>query len=461
MAGNETQIASYRFGAFELRAQPAALMQGDNSVALPSQPLRLLLELVRRQGEIVTHNDICSLLWPDQKIDATARIHACIRQIRRALDDDNGDSRFIETVPRIGYRFVGDVDAGRARERPGRIATTPTFYRWVAMIAVPIIVTTAVWWLSADSRTGRSSETVTMSPDPFLRGRALLEIGAYREAADTLDDAVAENPDFAPAHAARSEAAYALGDMTEARAYAEHAIALDATYARGYLQRARVEGWVEIRWPAAERDLDMAVALTPDEPDVLLALAELYLLTGRTEQSVATMNALLRSASPSARVLAAVGRLRRLQQRPEEAEGLCRRAAAQQPDLVAAQECLYRTAVVRRDTDAARTIVPDLAAALGAGGDEIAAFSAPEAAHEVAAFERWRLAQNNDPVSAAYANIVLQRFDEAMYLLQRARDAHSARLPAALHDLVFVGLFHQSAYGELCRSVGVVIPRFQ
>lgn len=461
MVGNEAQTVSYRFGAFELRAQPAALTLGDDVVALPSQPLRLLLELVRRHGEIVTHDDIRSLLWPDQKIDATARIHACIRQIRRTLDADNGDPRFVETVPRMGYRFVGDVEAGHAQEPPGRIASSAIPHRWVAMIVMAIIATASVWWLSEVSRREQSTETIALSPDPFLRGRALLENGAYREAADSLAEAVAENPAFAPAHAAWSEAAYALGNASEARAFAERAIDLDATYARGYLQRAWVSGWVDGSWSAAERDLDTALALTPRAPDVLLGMAELYLLTGREEQSVAATDALLQSPSPSARVLAAIGRLRRLQRRLEEADSLCRQAAAQQPGLVAALECVYRTALVRQDIAAARTIVPALAAALGASGEEIATFADTEAANEVAAFERWRLGQDADPVEAAYSNVVLQRFDEAIYLLQQARDARSGRLPAALHDLVFVGLFHQSAYGELCRSIGVAVPRFQ
>jgi Flp pilus assembly protein TadD len=316
-------------------------------------------------------------------------------------------------------------------------------------------------WLADVSQREQSSETVAMSPDPFLRGRALLQAGAHGEAADSLAEAVAENPEFAPAHAAWSEAAYALGSPVEARARAERAITLDPTYAKGYLQRARVTGWIERNWSLAERDLETALALTPDAPDVLLAMAELYLLTGRREPSVAMTDALRQSPSPSAHVLAALGRLHRLQQRQGEAEDLCRQAATQQPGLVAAQECLYRIALVRRDSDAARTIVPALAAALGASDTEIATFTATEATNELAAFERWRLGQTADPVTAAYSSIVLLQFDEAMYLLQQARDGGSGRLPAALHDMIFVGLFHQSAYGELCQSIGVVVPRFQ
>jgi DNA-binding winged helix-turn-helix (wHTH) protein/tetratricopeptide (TPR) repeat protein len=78
-------------------------------VKLQGQPLRLLVLLASRPGELVTHREIHRHLWHDHVVDFTGGTHVCMRQIRAALNEDAGRPRFIETVARHGYRFIAQV----------------------------------------------------------------------------------------------------------------------------------------------------------------------------------------------------------------------------------------------------------------------------------------------------------------------------------------------------------------
>src|SRR5215831_17273394 len=107
----------FRFGAFELHAGPGELRQHGDLVRLAPQPLKVLELLVRRSGEVLTRNEIREHVWcGDTFVDFEQGLNFCIRQIREALGDAAGAPRFVETLPRRGYRFlmpVSEVSAGR------------------------------------------------------------------------------------------------------------------------------------------------------------------------------------------------------------------------------------------------------------------------------------------------------------------------------------------------------------
>src|SRR5215470_11375401 len=87
----------------------------------PSTILRFdVLELlIRRGGEVLTRSDIRDRIWNDSFVDFEQGLNFCIRQIREALGDTADSPRFIETLPRRGYRFLAPVDA------PSRTAPKP------------------------------------------------------------------------------------------------------------------------------------------------------------------------------------------------------------------------------------------------------------------------------------------------------------------------------------------------
>jgi TolB-like protein len=106
-----------RFGAFELHTAPAELRQNGDPVKLPPQPLKVLELLARRSGQVLTRHEIREHVWcGDTFVDFEQGLNFCIRQIREALGDDAGAPRFVETLPRRGYRFLMPV----TEEGPGR-----------------------------------------------------------------------------------------------------------------------------------------------------------------------------------------------------------------------------------------------------------------------------------------------------------------------------------------------------
>jgi len=103
-------VSLHRFGVFEFDGGSGELRRQGRRIALAPQPGRLLGLLLDRAGDVVSKDDIRELLWPGGTVvEFEAGIASSIRQIRVALGDRAGSSRFVETLPRRGYRFVAPI----------------------------------------------------------------------------------------------------------------------------------------------------------------------------------------------------------------------------------------------------------------------------------------------------------------------------------------------------------------
>jgi DNA-binding winged helix-turn-helix (wHTH) protein len=102
----------YRFGDFALDTRSGELRRGAYRVRLRPQPAALLEHLLKHAGEVVTREDLRQVLWPDGTyVHFDHGLNSCIKQLRAALLDHRAEPRFLETLPRRGYRFVGQVVA--------------------------------------------------------------------------------------------------------------------------------------------------------------------------------------------------------------------------------------------------------------------------------------------------------------------------------------------------------------
>src|SRR5690348_11020771 len=100
-----------RFDSFELDTGAGELRKNGDRIKLPPQPFRVLELLVRRSGEVLTRAEIRERIWCDDTfVDFEQGLNFCIRQIREALGDTAVAPRFIETLPRRGYRFLVPVE---------------------------------------------------------------------------------------------------------------------------------------------------------------------------------------------------------------------------------------------------------------------------------------------------------------------------------------------------------------
>jgi eukaryotic-like serine/threonine-protein kinase len=122
MPGVATNGPRYRFGPFELNTTEEALSRNGVRVKIQGLPYRLLVMLVERPGEIVTREEVRQRLWPENTfVEFDNSLGVAIRKVRDSLNDDVDAPRYVETIPRRGYRFVAPVtvlDSDRMPDLP-------------------------------------------------------------------------------------------------------------------------------------------------------------------------------------------------------------------------------------------------------------------------------------------------------------------------------------------------------
>ena len=116
-----SQKEIFEFGTFRLDVAEHSLRSGERRVILKPKVFETLVLLVRNAGHLLSKQDLMSALWPDAVVDET-NLNKNIWLIRRALDEGDGTSTYIETVPRVGYRFVAPVVTVAAALRAGPVS---------------------------------------------------------------------------------------------------------------------------------------------------------------------------------------------------------------------------------------------------------------------------------------------------------------------------------------------------
>ena len=124
------------FGVFDRDLASGELRKGGVKVRLQEQPFQVLKALVERPGEVVSREELQQLLWPDHTfVDFEDGLSTAVRKIRQALGDSAINPRFVETLPKRGYRFIAPVEgaatsAADPAERPsGRAEQLGTWPR--------------------------------------------------------------------------------------------------------------------------------------------------------------------------------------------------------------------------------------------------------------------------------------------------------------------------------------------
>ena len=178
MSQRSDPAGGVRFGPFELDPHSGELHSNGAHVILAEQPLRLLLALLDRPGQLVTRDELRQRLWPDDTfVDFEHGLNAAVKRLRDALHDSADSPRYIETLPRRGYRFVGEIEASPAvglhREgadtRPGATEPAPAtsaaareaWWRRSTLLQVSgfLVVIAAASWYALRSRPADPPET--------------------------------------------------------------------------------------------------------------------------------------------------------------------------------------------------------------------------------------------------------------------------------------------------------------
>ncbi len=100
----------YRFGLFEADPSNGTLSRKGTRIKIQDQPFRVLILLLERSGEIISRDEMRQKLWPEGTyVDFDGSLNVILKKLRAALEDDSDNPRFIETIPRKGYRFIAPV----------------------------------------------------------------------------------------------------------------------------------------------------------------------------------------------------------------------------------------------------------------------------------------------------------------------------------------------------------------
>jgi DNA-binding winged helix-turn-helix (wHTH) protein/TolB-like protein len=169
----------YRFGIFEFDDRFALLTRADRPVALEPQPARALALLVARAGEMVSRDELRAHLWGDQThVDYDRGLAYSIGQLRAALGDTADNPRFVQTLPRRGFRFIAPVevvakgeDAGAGSSAPSAplvsaTASAPPASRrgWnvaaATLVALAILGALGAWLIARDTHPGQRSRPI-------------------------------------------------------------------------------------------------------------------------------------------------------------------------------------------------------------------------------------------------------------------------------------------------------------
>jgi TolB-like protein/DNA-binding winged helix-turn-helix (wHTH) protein/Tfp pilus assembly protein PilF len=176
-----------RFGVFEANLAARELRKHGTRVRLRGQPFCILSILLERPGDVVTRDEIRQKLWAaDTFVDFEHSLNSAIKKLRGALGDTPDNPRYIETIPRVGYRFIAPVQEVSLRSEPEpsvsstntvtspEIQTAPLVSRWgwqrIVAVALAVVVLAAVGvfaWRKSHLRAGSTGEKVVLAVLPF------------------------------------------------------------------------------------------------------------------------------------------------------------------------------------------------------------------------------------------------------------------------------------------------------
>ena len=316
----------YEFADFRLDSERLSLWREETLVPLPPKALEMLLLLVRRRETIVSREELLDTIWHDTVVEE-GNINYTVSLLRKTLDkDDKG--RFIQTVPKRGYRFVADVLEVSANGHAESViqnveAAIPTqqpkakIRRHIiatVLLGVLLVIGLVVWRALDDRRKlstvseplEKESEILTRhytdNPEAlraYVRGRAILDAknpGNLEKAIDEFQKAVALDPTFALAYAGLADASTRRGFnasganarqfYSTSKALAEKAIALEPKTPEAYAALGTVKRIYDWDWAGAEGDFRRAIELDPNYARAHLGYALLLSCLGRGDEAL-------------------------------------------------------------------------------------------------------------------------------------------------------------------------------
>ena len=386
-----------RFDGWRLRISTGELSRDGERQRLTQQPLRILLVLLRTPGEVVARERLVEILWPKGVVDYDNGLNVAVRKLRRALGDESDTPRYIETLPRVGYRFVGKLETSEAAA--GEVAVAPATAdqpksrrtHWVFAGGIVGGVVLLVLWLVQLLASGNGSvepavatatstapivarrTTSVRAYEHYLQGiyhRSRRDADGTRLSIEELEAALAEDPEYAEAWAGLSDTyvGAAIGhSIPAAQAFqksfdaARRSVQLDPGLAETHTALGQIHMFYKHDYVWAESEYALARAANERYARLWHHLGILRAFQGRPDEALAAMRR-ARELEPMTLLFNANYGLvlyhsRRFDEAIEHARGLL----AVQPQLTQARSLLIRSLVAQGKSDEALSELPQLA----------------------------------------------------------------------------------------------------
>jgi DNA-binding winged helix-turn-helix (wHTH) protein/tetratricopeptide (TPR) repeat protein len=338
------QMPSYRFNSFLLDVTERRLSRDDIPVSLTPKAFDVLVYLVDRGGHLVLKDELMQAVWPDSFVDEV-NIPRTVHTIRSRLGEYDNGTKFIETVPTKGYRFVAAVEqvGGNGSNTPGSernfdliqgrhagvtddsLTDDPkkgyfaqSRSRTILVLTVTAILTVSVtgFWFAnrfgpAD-RVFRGLDSPTISGDAFenyRQGRLLMERGHdgdFEAALASFEHAIEVDPNYAGAYAGKADAKTWIfwrskkpDDVIQARTAIAKALELENSNSYAHTLLCRVKATYEWDFKGAERECRLAMEFDPNDQVAHRETAFLLNSLGREDEAMREVDAAIALAPTS------------------------------------------------------------------------------------------------------------------------------------------------------------------
>ena len=431
-------IGIFRFGDFELDSRSGELRKRGRALRLQQQPAQVLAMLVAARGEMVTREELRDSIWGRETyVDFDRAINKAINHLRQLLGDDADRPRFIETLPKRGYRFVAGVAQSAARREirdEARESYLKARYFW-------------------NKRT----------PDDLRRS-----IEHFRRA-------IEKDPEYALAWTGLADTYTMLGIfgleppsevMIPAKAAAERALTLDESLSAAHTVLGEVQKLYEWNWTEAERSYLRAIELDQNYAVAHHWYAQLLSILGRHDDAQRRIELARRCDPVSPTIAAFVSYVALEARRVEAAVAAARDALELDRNAPITHYVLGRAYAIAGDMTEAiatlRTAVrlagwsPFIEACLGyayaRAGDR------PRAEQILARLRTRALTAYVSPIDLAQVHLGLHDRDAAIALLEEAYRTRAVRT-VIIGDPFFSELVSDARYRDLLASLRLPLPK--
>jgi DNA-binding winged helix-turn-helix (wHTH) protein/tetratricopeptide (TPR) repeat protein len=329
----------YEFGPVRIDPSIRKLIHGDETVHIQARGFDALLLLIQRRNEVVSKGELLATIWPDTHVEES-NLPVMISAIRRAIGDDGRNQKYIETVSKFGYRFVGEVTeicmaepaapvvrglefddpatfsaepAGLSPKTPEALTPRHHYARFSVMAGCVATALAALFLIyrvysgAGESHVAAASRSPAGIGRPSTRADAEMwyRKGSYAWNLQTKDgflrsieyyqESITADPDYAPTYAGLAKSYLSLSSHTErpgderhpgARAAAAKAVSLDDRLADAHIALGMVFLVDDQNFARAEREFRRAIALDSHSQLAEGELAFCLVAVGRTEEAV-------------------------------------------------------------------------------------------------------------------------------------------------------------------------------